>query len=283
MTPGAHLRALIAADGAPLVAPGVFDFVSARLASKVGFDCVHASGGSIVRSMGLPDLGLASFDKITVRMTEIVEGAGVPVIADADDGYGNEANVALTVRSLERAGVAALHIEDQAFPKRCGFYDGVELIPSDRMVAKVKAALDARLDSSLVVIARTDSYAIEGLDGAMERARLYAEAGADMIFTEGIRTATELETVGRGLKLPKMLNAGNARRAPVLDLASLKALGYAVVIFPADVQCAALYGIKECLEILKRDGETAAMEERLIPLEERDDLVDLGAWLRVGT
>ena len=167
-----------------VVAPGVYDGLSARLAARAGFAAVYATGGGIARSMGYPDLGLISMTEMVARIAGIVERAGVPVIADADTGYGNALNARRAVRELERAGVAALHLEDQVFPKRCGHYDDKAVVPVAEMAQKLRAARDAATDPDLVLIARTDALAVEGLDAAIERALAYGEAGADVIFIE---------------------------------------------------------------------------------------------------
>jgi 2-methylisocitrate lyase-like PEP mutase family enzyme len=163
------LRAMLKGDGI-VVAPGVYDGLSARLAREAGFAAVYATGGGIARSMGFPDLGLLSMQEVTDRVAGIVEHAGVPVIADADTGYGNALNVRRTVREFERAGMAALHLEDQVFPKRCGHYDDKAVVPTAEIVQKLRAARDAAHDADLVIIARTDAIAVEGLDAAIERA-----------------------------------------------------------------------------------------------------------------
>ena len=173
MRPTTALRAMLKDDGI-VVAPGVYDGLSARLARDAGFAAVYATGGGIARSMGFPDLGLLSMREVTERVAGIVEHAGVPVIADADTGYGNALNVQRTVRELERAGVAALHLEDQVFPKRCGHYDGKAVVPAAEMVQKLRAARDGAQDADLVIIARTDAIAVEGLDAGIERAHAYA-------------------------------------------------------------------------------------------------------------
>jgi 2-methylisocitrate lyase-like PEP mutase family enzyme len=278
---GAVLRGIM--DGSRLVsAPGVYDALSARLAAQEGFQAVHASGGSVVRSMGLPDLGLADLSEMTARYAQIVQAAGVPVIADGETGFGNEQNTHRAVRALEAAGVAAIHIEDQVFPKRCGLYAGVQLIEAAMMVAKLTAALAARTKPELVIIARTDAKAVEGLQGAIDRARHYVEAGADMIFVEGLQAAADYEEVGRAIAAPKLLNAAPPGMPLPLPADRLAELGYRIAVYPADLQCAAIAAMRNCLKAIKQYGHANPANIPLASLQERDELVDLATWQAIG-
>src|SRR3984893_13329595 len=171
-------------SGAIVVAPGAFDGLSARLVEQAGFPAVYASGGAIARSTGVPDIGLISPDEIVARLAGMVDVVGVPVIADAETGYGNALNAQRAARAFERAGVAAFHLEDQSFPKKCGHYDDKSLVSAGEMVAKLKAVRDALHDSDFIVIARTDAIAVEGFAAAIDRASAYREAGGDMLFGE---------------------------------------------------------------------------------------------------
>src|SRR5918994_1875273 len=238
------LRQLLKGDDV-VVAPGVYDGLSARLARHAGFAAVYATGGGIARSMGYPDLGLLGLSEVVERLAEIVEHAGVPVIADADTGYGNALNVRRAVREFERAGVAGLHLEDQTFPKRCGHYDDKSLVPVAEMVGKLRAARDAAGDADLVLIARTDAIAVEGLDAALERAHAYAEAGADVLFVEAPTSEAQIETIARRLPAPKLLNMFEGGKTPLVDLGRLRALGYRIVIIPSDLQRAAIRAMQD--------------------------------------
>lgn len=272
----AHLRQRIT-HGDILVAPGVFDGLSARLAEDAGFDAVYASGGAIARSAGLPDLGLVSLTEMLDRISQIVQAVGVPVIADADTGYGNALNVRRTVRLYEDAGVAALHLEDQVTPKRCGHYEGQELVSIEEMVGKVRAAVEARSDADLVIIARTDARAAAGLEEALRRARAYAEAGADMLFVEAPRSVDEVRAIAQALPLPLVYNLTYSGKSPVLSPADLAALGYRLVIFPADLQLGAIRGMQRVLDALRRNGMTSADER--VSFQERDAVVRLTDYL----
>ena len=206
MTPGAKLRELMSSGC--VTAPFVFDGVQAKLAQAAGFDAVYMTGFGTAASYGLPDLGMIGLGEMSANVSRIAAAVSIPVIADADTGYGNEENVARTVRAYERAGVAALHIEDQEWPKRCGFLDGKRVIPKEDMVAKVRAAVAARKDPGLVIIARTDALAPNGWDDALARARAYHAAGADMVFVDGLKAREAIERASAELRgIPQLLNS----------------------------------------------------------------------------
>ena len=205
MTPGARLRELMSRG--TVVAPFIFDAVQAKLAEAAGFEAVYMSGFGTAASYGLPDLGLIGLAEMSSNAARIAAAVGVPVIADADTGYGNETNVARTVEVYERAGVAALHIEDQESPKRCGFLEGKRVIPREEMVLKVKAAVAARRDPGLVIIGRTDAIQPNGWEDAMGRARAYREAGADLVFVDGLKTREMVERAARDLRdIPQLVS-----------------------------------------------------------------------------
>jgi 2-methylisocitrate lyase-like PEP mutase family enzyme len=265
--------------GDVIVAPGVWDGLSSRLVTRAGFPAVYATGGGIARSMGYPDLGLLSLSEIVDRLANIVEHAGVPVIADADTGYGNALNTQRAVREFERAGVAALHLEDQTFPKRCGHYDDKSVISATEMAQKLRAARDATSDADLVLIARTDALAIEGLDAAIERAQVYAAAGADVIFVEAPVSIEQIETIARRVPQPKLINMFQGGKTPLVPVARLKALGYQLVIIPSDLQRAAIRAMDDVLAAIARDGSSAALADRMATFKEREDIVDTAGWL----
>lgn len=271
------LRSLLAAE-AFVPAPGIYDALSARLLQRSGFRAAYASGGSIVRSLGLPDLGLATLTEMAARFAQIAGAIDIPVIADGDTGFGNELNITRSVRILEQTRIAAVHFEDQVFPKRCGHDAGVQLIDAASMVAKLAAAGKARTSDNLVLIARTDALAVEGLAAAIERAQRYENAGVDMIFVEGLRTAPDVEAVGRALTTPKLLNCGPPGSPLPLPSKELAELGFRIGIYPADLQCAAINAMLECLTVLRRDGASSALREHLASLTFRDELVDTHLW-----
>lgn len=278
MSMATRLRSLI--EGEQIVlAPGVFDGLSAKLARRVGFAAVYASGGAMSRSAGYPDLGLLSFTEVCGRIGQIVDAAEVPVIADADTGFGNVLNVYRTVRSFERLGVAALHIEDQTFPKRCGHLEGKTLVSIAEMTEKVKVAKDSLADPAFTLIARTDAIAVEGLPCAIERSLAYLEAGADMIFVEAPQSIAQVEEIAERLPQPKLINMFRGGLTPTLPAERLAALGYRVVIIPSDLQRAAIAAMQRTLAAIYRDGDSRAVEDRMVSFREREEIVETDRFL----
>ncbi len=260
------------AQGPVVAAPGVFDALSARLVERCGFEAVYASGGAVARALGFPDLGLVTQTEMAQALQRICRATALPVVADADTGYGGPLNVWRTVEEWERAGVAALHLEDQALPKRCGQYEGVVLVRPEEMVERVRAAADARREGVLLV-ARTDARAVEGLEAALDRARAYAEAGAEVLFVQGLRSLEEVALAARALPAPLLVNVplGSGWSVEDLDRA-----GCRLAIYPAELQRAALGAMRECLEALRRSGVPAT--QQALSAEERDELVDTARW-----
>jgi 2-methylisocitrate lyase-like PEP mutase family enzyme len=273
-----RLRQLLA-EGDVVVAPGVYDGLSARLAAHAGFRALYATGGGIARSMGYPDLGLLSPREIVDRLANIVEQVEVPVIADADTGYGNALNVRRAIREFERAGVAAIHLEDQTFPKRCGHYDDKAVVPTAEMVQKLRAARDAVTDPDLVLIARTDALAVEGVEAAIARAQAYHAAGADVIFVEAPTTEAEIETIARRVAAPKLINMFQGGKTPLVPLGTLRALGYRIVIIPSDLQRAAIRAMQQTLAAIAQDGNSATVADGMATFAEREAAVDTPGWL----
>jgi carboxyvinyl-carboxyphosphonate phosphorylmutase len=251
----AALRARLA-DGDLVVAPGAFDALSARLIEEAGFPAVYMTGfGTAASLLGRPDIGLVSSSEMIDNARRIVGCVGVPVIADADTGYGNAINVIRTVRDYERAGVAAVHIEDQMMPKRCGHLTGKVLVPVDEMAGKVRAAVAARTDPDFLVIARTDARAVEGLDAALRRAACYLDAGADVLFVEAPESDDEIETIARTFAgVPLLFNWAEGGRTPPVSLNRLAELGYRIVIFPVGALLSSARAIRSFLAALRRDG-----------------------------
>ena len=274
----AALRQLVS-GGETVVAPGVYDGLSARLAGRAGFPAVYATGGGIARSMGYPDLGLLGMTEIAERLLPIVEHAGVPVIADADTGYGNALNVHRMVRAFARAGVAALHLEDQTFPKRCGHLDDKGVVPAAEMAQKLRAARDASPDPDLVLIARTDALAVEGLDAAIDRAHAYAEAGADVIFVEAPQSVAQIEAIARRVPQPKLINMFQGGKTPLVPTGRLAELGYRIVIIPSDLQRAAIHAMETVLLAIRRDGNSAAVASAMASFAGREEIVETRAYL----
>jgi 2-methylisocitrate lyase-like PEP mutase family enzyme len=239
MTPGARLRELLAGE-ALVVAPGAYDCLTARMVEQAGFPAVYMTGAGTAASLGYPDYGLVTMSEMAVNAARIASAVAAPVIADADTGFGNELNVVRTVREYAAAGVAALHIEDQVFPKRCGHLDAKQVIGVEAFVSKVRAAAENRPDPDLVVIARTDARAVLGLEEAVERANLALEAGADVAFVEAPQTLEELADVPRRVEGPCLLNVVAGGRTPDISLAHAAQLGYRLAIVPVLVLAAVL-------------------------------------------
>jgi 2-methylisocitrate lyase-like PEP mutase family enzyme len=276
--PGAVLKATLASEYL-LVAPGVFDGLSAHLARRAGFPVVYASGGAIARSLGLPDLGLAGMAEMAERLRQIVEAAGRPVLADGDTGHGTALHVRRTVQTFERTGIAGLHLEDQGFPKRCGHIAGKTLIPVAEMAGKIAAACAARRDPDFVIAARTDSIAVEGFEAAIERAAAYKDAGADLLFVEAPESEEQIAEIPRRLPGPLMINMFHGGRTPFVPARRLSEMGYALVIVPSDLQRAVIRTMTQVLEAIRGDGDSGKVSELLAPLPARDEAVDHDQWL----
>lgn len=275
MSSASRLRQRLAA-GPVLVAPGAHDALTARLVERAGFEAVYFTGaGFSYTHLGAPDLGLVTLTETAWRVGTVAEATRLPVIVDADDGYGGPFNVARTVRMLEAAGAAAIQLEDQVAPKRCGHLAGKQVVPADVMVGKIRAATDARRDPALVIVARTDARAVEGLDAALERAHCYREAGADVLFVEGPESREELVRVARELPPPVMVNMVEGGVSPLLPAHELESMGYRLVIFPGTAVRAAAAAILRALEVLRRDGSTDGLRDQMLSFRELNELLGL--------
>jgi 2-methylisocitrate lyase-like PEP mutase family enzyme len=277
MRPTSKLRTMLAEK--TIVAPGAFDGLSARLVEQAGFPAVYASGGAIARSCGVPDIGLISPDEIVVRLAGMVEVVGIPVIADADTGYGNALNAQRAARAFERAGVAAFHLEDQSFPKKCGHYEDKALVSPAEMVQKLHAVRDALHDPDFIVIARTDAIAVEGFERAIDRASAYMEAGADVIFVEAPTSEHEIAEIARRLPGWKLINMFQGGKTPLLPVSRLRELGYHLVIIPSDTQRAAIGAMQRVLAAIASDGSSAACSGEMASFKEREAIVDTAGFL----
>ena len=231
-----------------IMAPGAYDCITAKLIETAGFPAVYMTGaGTSVARLGYPDLALATMTEMLDNAGSIADAVDVPVIADADTGYGGVLNVRRTVRQYERSGVAALHIEDQDFPKRCGHLDDKRVIPVSDMVQKILAAVDARTDDDFTIIVRTDALAVTGWDDSMRRCEAYVKAGADVLFVEALRTPEEVERAGRALDVPLLYNYVETGKSPLLPAAELERLGFKIVIFPASALLTAVQAVRQVL------------------------------------
>lgn len=265
-----------------LVAPGCFDGLSARLVEEAGFEAAYLSGGAVARSMGIPDIGLVTMSETIERAGQVVSAVKLPVIADADTGYGNAVNLVRTVREFERAGVAAIHIEDQITPKRCGHLDGKEVISIPEMAKKLEAALAARTDAEFCIIARTDARGVHGLDDAIERARVFAKLGVDAVFVEAPQSEEELAEIPQRLPgVPLLVNVFKGGKTPMLPMERLQAMGYRIAIYPSETQRAAIHSMRRALTTLKREGTTESIDDSLTTFKERDKVVGLDDWQKI--
>jgi len=265
-----------------LVAPGCFDGLSARLVEEAGFEAAYLSGGAVARSMGIPDIGLVTMSESIERAVQVVSATNIPIIADADTGYGNAVNLVRTVREFERAGVAAIHIEDQITPKRCGHLDGKEVITLAEMEKKLEAALKTRADPDFCIIARTDARGVHGFDDAIVRARAFAKLGVDAVFLEAPQSEEELAEIPRRLTgVPLLVNVFKGGKTPMLPVGRLEKMGYRIAIYPSETQRAAIHAMRRALETLSREGTTESIDDSLTTFKERDRVVGLDDWQKI--
>jgi 2-methylisocitrate lyase-like PEP mutase family enzyme len=277
MNPRKKLRQLVNGKGYVIV-PGAYDPLTARLVEIAGFDAVYLTGGGYSRANGLPDLGLFTMSENVEFISRAVEAVDIPVIADMDTGYGNALNVIRALREFEKTGVAGFHLEDQVSPKKCGHYEGKQLVSKTEMVGKIKAAVDTRSDADMVIIARTDSRAVEGFEAAIERMNAYLEAGADVGFVEAPQNTEEMARIPRSIGKPALVNIFEGGKTPPLPAQQLEAMGFRIGIYPSQTHRAAIFAAQEVLAVLKRDGDTAAIEHRLATFNDREQAVNTARW-----
>ncbi len=272
----ARLRALLE-SGQTIVAPGAFDPLSARLVEDAGFPAVYMTGfGTSAALIGRPDVGLLTMTEMAGNAGRIAAAVDIPVIADADTGYGNPLNVIRTVGAYEAAGVAGIHIEDQVAPKKCGHLEGKLVIPAEEMAQKVRAAAEARARPEFVIIARTDARAVEGLERSLQRARMYREAGADVLFIEALTSEAEAEEAARAFPgVPLLFNWAEGGKTPPISLDRLRELGYRIVIFPIATLLAATGAMRRILQEISRAGTPAAALRELPTFAEFVDFIGL--------
>jgi 2-methylisocitrate lyase-like PEP mutase family enzyme len=272
----ARLRALLD-SGETIVAPGAFDPLAARLVEAAGFPAVYMTGfGTAAALLGRPDVGLLTMTEMAGNAGRIAACVDIPVIADADTGYGNPLNVIRTVGAFEAAGVAGIHIEDQVTPKKCGHMEGKLVIPPQEMAAKIRAAVDARTQPEFVIIARTDARAVEGLERSLERARMYREAGADALFIEALTSDAEAAEAARAFPgVPLLFNWAEGGKTPPVSLTRLRELGYRIVIFPVSTLLAATGAMRQVLQEIARAGTPAALLGELPAFGEFLDFIGL--------
>ena len=280
MNPRKKLRQIISASGYAIV-PGAYDTLTARLVQLAGFDAVYLTGGGYSRANGYPDVGLLTMTEVVQWIARTVDAVEIPVISDMDSGFGNAVNVIRAVREYEKTGVAAFHLEDQISPKKCGHYEGKLLVSKGEMVGKIKAAVDTRRDADMVIIARTDARAVEGMPSALDRMNAYLEAGADVGFVEAPQNVDELAAIPKAISKPALANIFEGGKTPALPKKQLEAMGYRLGIYPSQTHRAAIAASKKVLGVLKRDGDTAAIESELATFMDREDAVNSAHWRAV--
>lgn len=258
--------------------PGVFNPLAGKLARQHGFQAVYLSGAALSASLGLPDVGLVTLTEFVAAAKAIVDACGLPLISDADTGFGEALNVERCVQQFESAGVAAIHLEDQELPKRCGHLSGKALVDTADMVSKVKAAVAARRDPAFVIIARTDARGVTGLDDALRRAEAYLEAGADMIFVEALRSAEEFQEVARRLKAPLLANMTEFGQGPLLDFRQLADFGYKIVIYPVTSLRLAMKAADQMLAALRDEGHQRGLLDKMMTRQQLYDLLGYAGY-----
>ena len=268
-----------------VLAPGVYDALSALIAEQSGFEALYLSGASIAYTrLGRSDVGLTTFTEVADTLARITERVNLPVIVDADTGFGNALNVMRTVKGFERAGAAMIQIEDQTFPKRCGHLDGKAVVPVDEMVGKLKAALDARTSSDTLILARTDALAAEGLNAAVERAQAYLDAGVDALFIEALRTPEQMAAACQrfGNRAPLLANMVEGGKTPVQNAATLQAQGFKIAIFPGGTARAVAHTLQGYYASLKQHQTSMPWQDRMLDFDGLNDVIGTAQLLQTG-
>jgi 2-methylisocitrate lyase-like PEP mutase family enzyme len=278
-----RLRELLA--GPPFIAPGCYDAFTALLIERTGFPCAYVSGASVSWSrLGRPDIGLTTLTEVADAIAGIREQVALPLIVDGDNGFGNALNVQRTVRLFEKMGASAIQLEDQTSPKRCGHLEGKTLIPTNEMLGKIRAAQDARVDAATIIVARTDAIAVDGFEAGLARAHAYAEAGADVLFVEALRSLDQMERVGRelGSRVPLLANMVEGGKTPLLSIAELGRLGFRFAIFPGAMARVVGFAATRYLETLKADGTTRNMLDAMLDFRGINDVIGTDEMLELG-
>ena len=273
------------AQARPVLVPGVYDALTALIAEQAGFEALYLSGASIAYTrLGRSDIGLTTATEVAETLACITERVALPVIVDADTGFGNALNTQRTVRSFERAGAAMIQLEDQTFPKRCGHLDGKAVIPVAEACGKLKAALDARHDAGTLILARTDALAVEGLDAALDRAEAYLACGVDALFIEALRTPEQMDAACRRFaqRVPLLANMVEGGKTPVQDAGELGARGFRIVIFPGGTARAVAHTLRAYYQSLRTHGTTAPMKESMLDFDQLNTLIGTPQLLQQG-
>ena len=283
MSHAQRLRELLA--GQPFIAPGCYDAFTALLIEQAGFACAYVSGASIAfTKLGRPDIGLTTLTEVAETVGNIRERVALPLIVDGDNGFGNALNVQRTVRLLEKMGASAIQLEDQTLPKRCGHLDGKTLVSVGEMLGKLKAAQDARTDSATLIVARTDAIAVDGFEAGMARAHAYADAGADVLFIEALRSVAQFERAGQELggRVPLLANMVEGGKTPLLSISELGALGFRLAIYPGAMVRVVGQAATTYLATLSQDGTTRGMLDRMFNFRRLNEVIGTDDMLRQG-
>lgn len=277
MEPARRLRQLMKAPG-PILAPGIYDCISAKVVERAGFDAAFVSGAAVTASvLGYPDVGLQTMPEILAQVRNMARSVEIPLIVDIDTGYGNALNMMRAIREFEAAGAAGVFFEDQGFPKRCGHFEGKKLVSSEEMAVKVRAACEARRSADFVIIARTDARAVEGLERALERSQAYVEAGADAIFVEALLSEEEMRKAAAAIKAPLQANMSEGGgKTPVIHYQKLHDIGFKIISYSGLLQRTAVKGMQGALSVLRKEGSAESLyPEKLCSLVERSELLGL--------
>jgi methylisocitrate lyase len=268
------LRKLIGSEDF-LLLPGCFNALSARLVEQAGFPAAYISGAGVASNfLGYPDIGLTSMAEVLENARNITQVTDIPVICDADTGFGNAVNVIRTVRDFENAGLAGIQLEDQVMPKKCGHTEGKLLVTKNEMIQKIKAAVDTRRDADFVFVIRTDAIAVNGIQDALERASSYVEAGADVIFVEAPQNVAQMKRIAETIKVPLLANmVEGGGKTPILPASELAALGFKLAIYPTALWMASIKAMQEVLQVLKKDGTSLPYAERMVSFQEMFEIV----------
>ena len=278
MSPRQQLRSLVEARRG-LIVPGAFNAMSAKIVEDLGFEALYVTGAGVTNMwFGLPDQGFMGLHEIADHTARIRDAVQRPLIVDADTGFGNALNVRHTVRVLERAGADCIQLEDQVAPKRCGHFSGKDVIPTEEAVGKIKAAVDARQDPDLLILARTDACATQGFEAAIERAQKFAEAGADILFVEAVTTQQEVRALPQRLAKPQLMNMVIGGRTPIFNAKQLGELGYGIVLYANAALQGAVAGMQKALTVLRDEQEVQESSGLVTPFAERQRLVGKPAW-----
>ncbi len=264
-----------------VVVPGAYSGFVARIFEQAGFEAVYVGGHGAAAVHGLPDVGLITQTEMAAHVERIASAVSIPVIADADEGYGDVINVVRTIELFERAGAAGIQLEDQQAPKRCGHMEGKRLIPRDAMLRKIEAAAAARCCPDTVIVARTDALAVDGLDAAIARLEAYADVGADVLFLEAPRTLDQLTTAAAALDAPMLANMSEGGKTPIVELADLRAIGVKIALYPSSAIFAAAHAARRVADALRESGSTSSLVDEMVPLEAFNDLAGLPRWAEI--